>query len=257
MPRASLRSPARRDMRAGSACPVAGDGLIPKIQLRGIAAALAKRLQQGIALGQCLGIFAQAAGVTRYGLGQRQVQIAPAFLRSAFDDLGHLRHKNDRIEMPDDISQWAFDPIQQDFLAQALTGERTHRFEHQADLQPVLCWSHAYTRPPAVPLPGFLAQHSEVDQLPVGMGLERGESRQEIDRLQHAGLALGIAAGQQNNPPGNVHVQAGETAEIGQGEMGQIHFLHDHVYQHYPALVHPGSGFQTLVARSVKTTPSR
>ncbi len=51
---------------------------------------------------------------------QREVEIAAAFIRPAFDDLRHLWHKDDRVEMPDDIVGMAFYTVQQNFLAQAL-----------------------------------------------------------------------------------------------------------------------------------------
>jgi hypothetical protein len=62
-------------------------------------------------------------------------------------------------------------------------------------------------------LPGF----NEVNQLPVRMGLERGKGSQEINSLEQGGFPLGIASRKQDNPPGNVQVQAGETSEVGQG----------------------------------------
>jgi len=48
------------------------------------------------------------------------------------------------------------------------------------------------------------------------MRLKRCERCQKIDGFQQAGFALGIAANQQNSPPGYVYIQAGEIAKVGQ-----------------------------------------
>ena len=55
------------------------------------------------------------------------------------------------------------------------------------------------------------------------MGLERSESRQEVNRFQYTGLSLGIVPGKQNDPSWDVHIQAGKTAKIGEREVGEVH----------------------------------
>jgi len=141
-------------------------------------------------LGQRLAILAQLARIAGHALRQRQVQVPSASFRRALDDLGHLRYKYDRIEMPDDFCQRTLDAIQQNFLTQALAGAPTASNTSRTSS---LCFAgprtySATNRPTARGLAGL----DEIDQLPVGMGQEGGEGRQEINGFQHTGLALGI-----------------------------------------------------------------
>jgi len=85
-------------------------------------------------------------------------------------------------------------------------------------------------QPPNGNLLARFTRRNEVDQLPICVRLEGCECRHKIDRFQQAGLALGITAHQHDNPPGHVQVQAGKIAEIGQGEMFEIHPCSQQLY---------------------------
>ena len=63
----------------------------------------------------------------------------------------------------------------------------------------------------------------KVDDLPVNMRLKRSERREEIDRFEHAGLALRIGTGKQNHPLWNINIQTGKAAEVREGEVFEVH----------------------------------
>jgi hypothetical protein len=79
---------------------------------------------------------------------------------------------------------------------------------------------------------GHDARHSElltpfyqVDELAVTFGVEGGQGGEEVDGFQDAGLPLGVGSNDEGRPGGEVDVQAGEVAELGEGEVGEIHFV--------------------------------
>jgi hypothetical protein len=63
----------------------------------------------------------------------------------------------------------------------------------------------------------------EVDDLPICVGLKGGERREEIDRFEHGCFALRVTACQHNSPPWKFCIQAGETAEIGERDVFEVH----------------------------------
>ena len=63
----------------------------------------------------------------------------------------------------------------------------------------------------------------KIDDLPVNMRLKGSERRKEINSFEHTGLALRICASQQNHPLRDIDIQAGETAEVREGEVFEVH----------------------------------
>jgi len=51
------------------------------------------------------------------------------------------------------------------------------------------------------------------------------ESGHVVNGFQQGCFTLGIVSHQQENPPGYIHIQAGEQTKIRQGEMRQMHRL--------------------------------
>jgi len=62
----------------------------------------------------------------------------------------------------------------------------------------------------------------KVDNLTIRVGLEGSERRQEIDRFEHGGFSLRVLSHQHNSPPWKFSIQAGEAAEVGEGEVAEM-----------------------------------
>ena len=63
----------------------------------------------------------------------------------------------------------------------------------------------------------------ESDELAIVGGVSGGGADQIVDRFQQAGLSLGVGADDDGGSGGDFGLQAGEIAEVGQGEVGQPH----------------------------------
>jgi hypothetical protein len=63
----------------------------------------------------------------------------------------------------------------------------------------------------------------EIDDLPIHICLKGRKRREEINRLQHTGFALRVGACEQDHALWNIHIEAGETAEVGEGEAAEEH----------------------------------
>src|SRR5258708_6592812 len=63
----------------------------------------------------------------------------------------------------------------------------------------------------------------KVDDLPIGIRLKRCECCKKINGFEYTGLALGICAGKQYHPLRNINIQTGETAEVREGEVFEVH----------------------------------
>jgi len=63
----------------------------------------------------------------------------------------------------------------------------------------------------------------KIDDLPIHMRLKGRKCRKKINGFEYAGFALRVFTHKQNSPPWNFHIQAGETAKVGEREMFEIH----------------------------------
>src|SRR5215217_4261978 len=63
----------------------------------------------------------------------------------------------------------------------------------------------------------------EIDNLTIGVSLERRECRQEINSFKYARFALSVSPHQQDNLFRDVNVQAGKLAKIRKGKAFEVH----------------------------------
>ncbi len=125
--------------------------------------------------------------------------------------------------MTDHIIGGLLHAIQQNLFAQSLpvdTGgfkDQTHFHAMFAFAALIICHE---TRDRQRVLFGFV----KIDDLPVDMRLKGGERRKKINGFKYTGLALRVRAGKQNHPLWrNVNIQTGETAEVREGEVFEVH----------------------------------
>src|SRR5690606_8660966 len=133
----------------------------------------------------------------------------------------HLRHENDRVEMSDHIVGMTFYTVEQNLLAKPLTVD-SRRLKDLARFEAVFGLAALVVRHEARHRQRIL-RFVKVDDLPVRVGLKGGERRQKIDRFEDGGFALRVLSHQHNSPPWKVGIQAGETAEVGEGEVFEMH----------------------------------
>ncbi len=146
---------------------------------------------------------------------QCEIKITAAFIRSAFDDLRHLRHKDDRVEMSHNVADVFLHAIQQDFLAQALS-VHAGGLEDEPYFKTVLGLAALIVRHETGHRQRIL-RFVKVHDLPVSVGLERCECRQKINGFKDGSFSLRVLPYQHNSPPWKLGIQAGETAKVGEG----------------------------------------
>src|SRR5690349_22185464 len=125
--------------------------------------------------------------------------------------------------MTDHITDGFLHAVEQDFLAQSLAVDHTHRLEDETRFETMFCPRPLVLRHKARDRQRVVLGLGEVDDLTVGMGLKRGKCRQEVNGFKDTGLALRVGTHQQDHPLRDVHIQAGEVAKVGQGEVFEVH----------------------------------
>ncbi len=163
-----------------------------------------------------------ARGIGRVGLSDRPVEETAALGRWTLDDLQVIRLEEDGIPQSGQFGGSPPDAVDQDFLLQPRLALGAGRVRHQPDLQAL-----RVTRPPDLGHdPGEaarLVQRQEVDQLAVAGGPRRLGGNEVVDRLQQAGLALGVRPYHERGAGREFHFKTDEVAEVRQGEVNEQH----------------------------------
>jgi len=164
---------------------------------------------------------------------------AAAVIGRTFDDLGHLRHKDHRVEMTDDFVGRLLHTIEQDLFTQALTVD-AGGLKDETHFHAMFAFATLIIGNETRDCERVLFCFMKIDDLPVNVRLKGSERRKKINGFEHAGLALRICTGKQNHPLWNVDIQTGETAEVGEGEVFEVHvFRRGEVFSpHFMITVH-------------------
>ena len=90
---------------------------IPDFKLVAVTAVFTQRFEQRVALTERLIVITEHARIRRDGLRQSKIEITSAFFGTIFDDARHLRHKDDRVEVTNDLIDLFLYAIEQNFFA--------------------------------------------------------------------------------------------------------------------------------------------
>src|SRR5215212_2203181 len=174
--------------------PETSQRIIPHFKLVAVPTAFPKQLEKRIALCQCLVVFTQKTSIGRCRLCQSKVEITAAVFGRAFDNLRHLRHEDDRVEMTNGLIGGLLHAIKQNLLTQALSIQYA-------------CWLENETYFNTVPIFAALIFGNEpgnrqrivfrlikIDDLTDSMSLKGCEGGEEINSFQHTGLTLCIGS---------------------------------------------------------------
>ena len=186
-----------------------------------IAPLVAQVAQRGVTLAQRLGVALQRRAIVPVHLAQRVVQIAASAGRRAGDQLDVLRHKEHDVQPPGQVGAALACPIHADGLLQPCRAVR-QRSLFQDDLN-LLDTVTAHDLGPHAGVGQPFRLGLPVDELAVERGEGRGSGGEQVDRLQQAGLALGVRAVEEQRTLGQGQFQAGIVAEIGQAEVTNAH----------------------------------
>src|SRR5829696_10103072 len=110
--------------------------------------------------------------------------------------------------MTDHFADGFLHAVEQDFLAQSLAVDDPHRLEDEACFETMFGPRPLVLRYETRDRQRGVLGLGEIDDLAVGMGLKRGERRQEVNGFQDTGLALRVGTHQQDYPLRDVYIQA-------------------------------------------------